>query len=41
VPADDKKVRTLLVARTIADALERLKLRWPKADPAMLGATID
>ncbi|HYH43914.1 MAG TPA: PPK2 family polyphosphate kinase [Burkholderiales bacterium] len=41
VPADDKKVRTLLIARTIADALERLKLRWPKADPAMLETDID
>jgi PPK2 family polyphosphate:nucleotide phosphotransferase len=41
VPADDKKVRTLLVARTVADALQRLRLRWPKADPTMLESDID
>ncbi len=32
VPADDKKVRNYLIARTIADTLGSLKLRWPKAD---------
>ena len=41
VPADDKKVRTLLVARTIADTLDGMGLEWPKADPAVLGLEID
>jgi PPK2 family polyphosphate:nucleotide phosphotransferase len=36
VPADDKGVRDWLVARTIADALERLDLRYPPADPSLL-----
>ena len=31
VPADDKAVRNLLVARTIADRLARLHLRYPRA----------
>jgi PPK2 family polyphosphate:nucleotide phosphotransferase len=41
VPADDKKARNLLVARTIADRLEALDLRYPKADPSVVGITID
>lgn len=41
VPADDKEVCHLLVARTIADRLEALDLRYPKADPAIVGITID
>jgi PPK2 family polyphosphate:nucleotide phosphotransferase len=41
VPADDKDVRDLLVARTIADALEGLGLRYPKADPSVVGLTIE
>jgi PPK2 family polyphosphate:nucleotide phosphotransferase len=41
VPADDKKARNLLVARTIADRLEALDLRYPKADPSIVGITID
>jgi PPK2 family polyphosphate:nucleotide phosphotransferase len=36
VPADDNDVRNWLVARTIADALEKLDLRYPPADPAVL-----
>jgi len=32
VPADDKDVRDLLVARTIADTLDSLGLRYPKAE---------
>ena len=32
VPADDKDVRDWLVARTIADTLDRLKLRYPRAE---------
>lgn len=35
VPADDKPVRNWLVARTIADTLDRLKLRYPPIDPAL------
>ena len=41
VPADDNDVRDLLVARTIADALDDLKLRYPKADPSVVGLTIE
>jgi PPK2 family polyphosphate:nucleotide phosphotransferase len=40
VPADDKKVRNLLIARTIADTLASLNLRYPKADPSIVGLTI-
>ena len=36
VPADDKKVRNYLIARTVADTLAALELRWPKADPEFL-----
>ncbi|MDQ6769447.1 MAG: polyphosphate kinase 2 family protein [Gemmatimonadota bacterium] len=36
VPADDKDVRDWLVARTIADALDDLDLRYPPADPSVL-----
>jgi PPK2 family polyphosphate:nucleotide phosphotransferase len=32
VPADDKDVRNWLIARTIADTLEDLDLRYPRAD---------
>jgi PPK2 family polyphosphate:nucleotide phosphotransferase len=32
VPADDKAVRDWLIARTIADALEKLHLRYPPAE---------
>ena len=35
VPADDEDARNLLVARTIADTLDRLKLRYPKIDPEL------
>ena len=41
VPADDTDVRDYLVARTIADRLKKLRLRYPPADPAILGVTID
>jgi PPK2 family polyphosphate:nucleotide phosphotransferase len=40
VPADDKNVRNLLIARTIADTLASLDLRYPKADPAIVGLAI-
>ena len=35
VPADDEDARNLLVARTIADTLDSLKLRYPKIDPKL------
>jgi polyphosphate kinase 2 (PPK2 family) len=41
VPADDKDVRDWLVSRVIADALEKLDLRYPPADPAVLEIRID
>jgi PPK2 family polyphosphate:nucleotide phosphotransferase len=41
VPADDKDVRDWLIARTIADALDQLDLRYPPADPAVLAIHID
>jgi len=41
VPADDKGVRNFLIARTIADALEDLDLRYPPADPAVLKIKVD
>jgi PPK2 family polyphosphate:nucleotide phosphotransferase len=41
VPADDKDVRDYLVARTIADRLKKLKLRYPPADPAIVGVKIE
>jgi PPK2 family polyphosphate:nucleotide phosphotransferase len=41
VPADNKKARNLLIARTIADTLEALDLRYPKADPSIVGVTIE
>jgi PPK2 family polyphosphate:nucleotide phosphotransferase len=41
VPADDKDVRDWLVARTIADTLEDLDLRYPAVDPAVKALTIE
>jgi polyphosphate kinase 2 (PPK2 family) len=41
VPADDKDVRDWLIARTIADALDKLDLRYPPADPAVLSLEFD
>ena len=40
VPADDKEVRDWLVARTIADCMEGLELRYPPADPSIIGIEI-
>jgi PPK2 family polyphosphate:nucleotide phosphotransferase len=40
VPADDKDVRDWLIARTIADALDKLDLKYPPADPAVLSVEI-
>jgi PPK2 family polyphosphate:nucleotide phosphotransferase len=36
VPADNEDVRNLLVARTVASTLGRLKLRYPSAEPELL-----
>ena len=41
VPADDKDVRNLLVARAIADTLDGLGLRYPKADPSVTGLQVE
>jgi PPK2 family polyphosphate:nucleotide phosphotransferase len=41
VPADDKDVRDWLVARIIADAMEKLDLSYPPADPAVLKVKFD
>ena len=41
VPADDKDVRNLLVAETIADTLEGLELRYPEADPSIVGLRVE
>ena len=41
VPADDKPTRDWLIARTIADALEKLGLRFPPADPSVLMSIIE
>jgi PPK2 family polyphosphate:nucleotide phosphotransferase len=40
VPADDKDVRDYLVARTIADTMAGLNLRYPKADPSIVGVEV-
>jgi PPK2 family polyphosphate:nucleotide phosphotransferase len=40
VPADDKDVRNYLVARTIADTMAGLHLRYPKADPSIVGVEV-
>lgn len=41
VPADDKEVRDWLVARTIADRLEKLGLRYPPIDKSVENIQID
>ena len=38
VPADDKGVRNLLIARTIADTLTAMAPRYPRADRAVIRA---
>lgn len=40
VPADDKDVRDWLVARAIADCMDGLHLRYPHADPSIIGIDI-
>jgi polyphosphate kinase 2 (PPK2 family) len=41
VPADDKEVRSWLVARCIADRLDELGLSYPPADEAIASVKID
>ncbi|HET9004710.1 MAG TPA: PPK2 family polyphosphate kinase [Gemmatimonadaceae bacterium] len=41
VPADDNDTRDYLVARTIADALDDLDLRYPRASKDVLGLKVD
>jgi PPK2 family polyphosphate:nucleotide phosphotransferase len=40
VPADDEDARNLLVARTIADTLDSLDLKYPRLDPELKGIKI-
>ena len=40
VPADDKNVRDWLVARAIADCMDGLDLRYPRADPSIVGIEV-
>ena len=40
VPADDKDVRNYLISRTIADAMQALRLRYPPADASVVGLEI-
>ena len=40
VPADDKDVRNLLVARAIAERLAGLHLRYPPMDPSLAGLKV-
>lgn len=40
VPADDKDVRNWLIARTIADTLDNLGLRYPRAEKGVLDLKI-
>ena len=41
VPADDEDARNLLVAHTIADTLDGLKLSYPKIDPKLKNLKIE
>jgi PPK2 family polyphosphate:nucleotide phosphotransferase len=41
VPADDNDIRDWLVSRTIADALEKLDLKYPPADESVVGIHIE
>lgn len=40
VPADDKRVRNVIVARLLVDALEGLKLKAPRGDPGLVGVVV-
>jgi PPK2 family polyphosphate:nucleotide phosphotransferase len=41
VPADDKDVRDYLVAQAIVDRLKKLRLRYPPADPSIVGVKVE
>lgn len=41
VPADDKDLRNLLVSRTVVDALQAMRLRYPPPDPSLREIIID
>ena len=41
VPADDKDLRDVLIARTVADALDSLDLRYPEPDPSLAGIRVE
>jgi PPK2 family polyphosphate:nucleotide phosphotransferase len=41
VPADDNDARDYLVARTIAERLKKLRLRYPSADPSIVGVKVE
>jgi PPK2 family polyphosphate:nucleotide phosphotransferase len=41
VPADEKDVRDWLIARTIADRMDKLDLRYPQADSSIIGLQIE
>ena len=41
VPSDDKKVRSWLIAKTVADTMEGLELAWPKGDPEVLSQAVE
>jgi hypothetical protein len=41
VPADDKKIRDYLIARTLVERLETLELKWPKADAEVIARKVD
>jgi PPK2 family polyphosphate:nucleotide phosphotransferase len=40
VPADNKDARNYLIARTIAEKMAGLHLRYPKADPSIVGVEV-
>jgi hypothetical protein len=40
VPANRKWYRNLVIARTIADTLEAMDPRYPKADPGLKGIKV-
>jgi hypothetical protein len=41
VPANNKWYRNLVIARTIADALEAMNPHYPAAEPGLEQVTID
>jgi hypothetical protein len=41
VPADDKKLRNYLIARTVTETMDKLRLRYPLLDPALRELAIE